>query len=295
MLIAALIFLTIGLVLCSYIGWRYRMEIRVVIKENPKYRDAILWSILAVVYVALLVLGGYWRWGNLMLTVSVIFAIIAVIGKKSLDQFGEKAFHQVVEISLLVVAIASWIWPTLAMVAVLPVVFTCVWALNVMPDRWTEFASTWGRKAVYRFTWFAAIAIVICSLFKLSFEITAKEVVAAKVRIDAAVAAWVKNPVWPDFGSKDTSPTVSQPASAPASMPASKQPSPASKPAKLNQNWPAENIGVVGHPPTVDEVVSGKAKPLAAPPATSPAAKPAPADEDAVQKELREAFSEDDK
>lgn len=267
------------LVASGFVGWKKRVQIEIWLRGRQLVKHAIFWASMATVYVGLLTLGGYFRHANFLLTVSVVFAVITVAGKKSLNQFGTHDFYQVVQISLLVVAIFSWLWPTIALIATLPFVFALVWVLNVMPDRWPEFAGTWGRWTVYRSVQLIAVVGVSWSIFKFTFPELAVALGQGARNAEHAVATWVKNP---SFGSNSEPKRVVSPASVPASQAniANSQAVVKSLPKgrkmtadelkNLYANVAQDNLLVTSKPPTVAEVVAANPSGRMPPPSVAP-------------------------
>ena len=275
----------------GFVGWRKRVQIQIWLNDRQLAKHAIFWAIMATVYVGLLTLGGYLKHGNFMLTVSVIFAIIAVAGKKSLDQFGTDKFHQVAQISLLIVAIATWLWPTMALVATLPVVFAMVWVLNVTADRW-GFSTGWGRVVVTRFVQVTALIVISWSVFKFTFPelapalgswVRSSEAMLAEEARSTRLGIHFKpgtkkpkdKPATPSVSAPLSQADIARTQSAIKAMP-KRGLMTKDELAKLSESLAGDRIPVTAKPPTVAEVVAANptgATPLPPLPAIQTAAK----------------------
>lgn len=288
LIVMAICGIAIFLAAC-FVGWRKRVQIQIWLNDRQLVKHAIFWSVMAVAYVGLLTLGGYLKHGNFMVAVSAIFAIAAAAGKKSLNQFGTNDFYQVVQISLLVVAIASHLWPTMLLVTTLPAVFVIVWVLNITSDRW-GFSTGWGRVVVFRFVQVTAIIIIGWGMFKFTFKDLAPalgEWVKSSEAVLAEKARTTRLRIHSKPKAKPVAPSVSVPRSqadivrvqsAIKAMP-KRGLMTKDELAKLSESLAGDRIPVTAKPPTVAEVVAANPTgqtPLPPLPVVSTAAKQKP-------------------
>jgi len=307
-----------------YLLWRrYRaliIDFFRAVRDGERIPAGVFWSVLSLIYIGLLVLGSKlgWKngelgwanggpgWDNFMLSVGVGAALAARIGKNSIDRMmGSDKAHEIPVISLLVVAIFTWIWPSAKTVAVLPFVLTSVWALNAMPDRWTQFRGELGRKVVFYGTAIAVALVVSWSLFRFTFPELAPSIGTWVRSSEAALAQQFRTTRLRIHWKSSDKPVLAK-TSATAVTPSSQEASetqPASGPKKTTKTftWNGQekiyDLTVAsGRLPYPDEVVNGKVSPVSTTAPSSVQAPPAPAaapkTDDELLSAMRQRFGE---